>query len=123
MNELVYVYGECEQVISSEPNKPDEDDTGALDVFAAPYVAIAEEQAALLWHILQSKPSKPDVHCPVPVQPDEDAVLSSADRCDALAIGFSQMTDEQLLPLHIWIDWAYEDKHKVESRRRRKSRQ
>lgn len=68
-------------------------------MFAAPKVAIAAEQALLFWQMLQSRPLKPDVHCPEPAQPEEVAVLDSSVRFAGLAMGFPHAIAEQLPPL------------------------
>jgi hypothetical protein len=82
------------------PSKADELSTLAVEVLAAPKVEIAAEQALLVWQTLQSRPLKPDVHCPLPEQPEEVAVFCSSVRFEVLATGFPQVIVEQLLPLH-----------------------
>lgn len=91
--------GELEHSISSAPIRPEEGLTVAVDVFAAPKVAMAAEQALLFWQMLQSRPLKPDVHCPEPVHPVDDAVFTSCVRFEGLAMGFPQAMAEQLPPL------------------------
>lgn len=80
-----------EHNISSAPLSPEL----GLEVFAA----IAAEQALLFWQMLQSRPLKPEVHCPVPGQPEEVALLDSSVRFAGRCIGFPQVIVEQLLPL------------------------
>lgn len=95
--------GDAEQVIVLGI-RLDPADISLLLEFRAPKVAIAELQASLLVHIAQSSPSKPDVHCDVPVQPVLCALLDSAVRFAGVAMGFPHRREPQSLPLQTMTD-------------------
>lgn len=91
------MYGEFEQVISSGTS-PDPAETD-VELVAAPKVATAAEQASLDLQMPQSRPSKPDVHCPVPEQPALPESALRTVRLLEVAMGLPHNRDVQELPL------------------------